>query len=1498
MNTKSYNIHNSVSQNPIPMGRSKMSLLKLFPLLILMISLITTLATAQTLTISKSNNATNPIASGLAFTYTITYSWSGGAPGTLYITDNVPANLDVISALPTSPISTITGNQVTFAISGLTLPSGAGTVQINAMFKPGVTCAGAQACNQASISLNPSQGNAVVSNRDCVTAGTPTNKWIFEKRLIAGCAIDDEVYFMISITSPPGSDIGGLNLTNLSLSDFLPPGAVITGVIAGGWGGWSGWTGTTLTGGPSQLTVSPWSPFYVTYVKVKFPSPTFVAGQTAINKADFTFNTPCDQKMITWSDTAKVVLCNGVNSGSIGKWLSLSMYFPNNPSWSPVFTPGCCGTYTMAYNNTGTLTQSNFVMVDDVPPEVDVNTIRTYVPAGNAPLTLEVYNWSAGTCQAVPCTTVVYNTPGYYNLTVPPSCTNVCKVKWSYSGTIGVAAGVYNYLDVCVRTTNYTNGAPVLAGNNIINSVTASATGLAPLTATNIKVVDPTKPKVIPTKLFIGGCTSPGCQVTPGGPFQPGDIVRYRIAVTNIGNANATTCAINDILPAGLTYAGNETYFYGSFNWMIYIYNPPCCSLTVAIPSQIGGSITSPSVGATNLNWTFPVLPGRCDGTVDYFLIDFDVKISDTPPAPPGQYLNTFDFTASNVPTVTSNVAVLTVNAVSQLQAIKEVRKHGTQDPWTPSVLIPANGIADFKLTVKNTGNTYLSNVCVLDIMPHLGDVKVLPAYTGRGSVMDIPYNPADGPVTITPTGFTTYYNTVGLNPSKNPTRSTECGGFCGVADPAGAVTGIFGATPAQTFSLRINANSGVNLAPGASLGIIIPTKVPTPLAPVENTACNSFAIHAYPLGIPSVCLAAESNNACVQVEPPKPCFVLTEQRLNCVGQNSSGNWVYQLQFNITNQSGQNGVLSIIPSSGTIISINPTTLPNNVPTNVNAAYLSAGANGSVCFNVILSGPNHNVLCDTTFCLDLKPCPNPCPCPIQIKFEKPQASQASGNQIWINNLLTVGSVMKIKASIISATVNQTCLFGGTTTYTPAAVISSVAWNPITTVGIGTSEVVWTNSLCPSFNGQQFGMYLDVPSAPSKKCYQIVNICIRYTITDCKCQTCDTVICYRITRKWMPIIYNDNIGIGTTKGGLGLLAEEPNFVQIAMSSDTKGVLTIINPAEDEYTTGITLQSLTLSTSPGVRAIGMKPTLKPWTDGVVGDNGITSTGVLAPGEKMVFNLLYENADLFKTWVNNLKFKFTIAGIPDTLSGMNKITVRTPGAVGGDILLGDNTGDKIPDARTYALFFKNANSTKDTIGKLVLKLKAGQILAVGPYLDNQEVSLSGFSVNGGQFALLPGTPESNTAIMTGIPAGANIGPIYITVTSDNPELITLDYQTLTNSNDIVTEGTVELKSIIGAVNPDGGNNWINIKLSDAQPNPTDGTTTFKFELADNESSVNLVVTNSLGITVATVLNSQPFNSGTHEVTFNPNDLPNGAYYFTITTNSEKQTRKFIILR
>lgn len=1459
----------------------------------------TVIAQAQiTYTITKTNNAPNPVPSGQPFTFTITYSWSGGAPGTLYIVDNLPATLDVLSTLPSVvPV----GNQVTFILSGLSLPSGSGTVQINARFKPGVTCGGTVACNRATITDKPSAGNPVTSNQNCVTAATPTNKWQLTKDWLAGCAVDDQVILRIYLYNPPGSDIGGLNLTNISLSDYLPAGAIIQSVASS----WTGWSGNTLTGGPTSLGVTPWGQWYVAYITVKFPSPTFVAGQTVIDTAVFKFNTPCNPTMITWTDTAKVTLCQGVTQGSLGKYLSLSMYFPNNPGWYPVFSPGCCGTYTLYYTNTGTLGQTSFVMEDILPSKVDLNKIITYVPAGNTPVTVNLYCWSGSTCSTSPCSTVVYNTAGYQTMTGLPA--NICRVKWSYSGTIAVTQYLYNYLDVCVSATDHQTGAPVLAGQNIINTVTAQAASLPTITATHTKVVDAIQPKVIATKLFIGSCDNT-CQVQPNGPFQPGDTVRFRMAVANIGNASATTCSINDLLPTGLSYIGNETYFYGTFNWMAYIYSPPCCSLAVAIPPQIGGTITTPTVGQTNLTWTFPVLPGRCDGLVDYFLIDFDVKISSNPPALAGQYVNTFTMKASNITPVPSNPAYLTVNAIAQLQAIKQVRKQSASgSPCAPSVAVLPGGIAEFDIKVKNTGNTALSNVCLLDIMPWVGDIKVLPPYTSRGSAFNLPYDPIDGAFSITPTGFNPYFRSLTLPQSQNPKRSAVCGGFCGVTDPPGALSDLFTVTvPNQTYSYKVTANSGVNLAPGASLDVIVPAKVPSGIAP-QSSACNSFAIQAIPIGMVNVCLSAESNNACVTVDQLKPCFNITEVKINCVGLNNSGNWIYQLVFTINNISGQTGILSIIPTSGTILALNPTTIPANVPTTVNAIYLS-GPGGVGCFKIILSDQKETKLCDSTFCLELYPCPNPCPCPFRFIMDNQNPTPASGNLVLVNNYLTVvgSNVMKIKATIVSASVTQTC--GHTTsTYTPAATINSTTFAPVLASGLGTPEVTWTNMLCPPITGQQISLYLNIPSAPGYGCYQTINFCIRYTITDCKCNTCDTLICYTLKRKWIPIIWNGGVGDIKFPGkpyhnddkSDGILSLPTAFIQNQMLSDTTGTLTITNPPDDDYTQGIVLYSVSLSTSPGVRAVSLAPHSSDWSSGVSSDLGISSSGTLNPGSALIFDVGYENTESFKTWTDTLRFSYSILGSTDTLNGYNIITVRTPGSTGGDILTGDNSGNKVTNARTFALYFQNANFTKDSIAKLILSVQTGSILAVGPNINNQQVSLSGYLINGGSLTFLVSPPDENSSLLKAIPAGTNIGPIYITVASDSPTSIVLNYQTQTSSSDVITNGSLELTNPLTAVSGQEPNpNATSIWLSDAIPNPTDGSALIRFELQKDEQNVSLFVSDVRGTRVATLIDGKGMVAGSHDITFDPGMLPNGVYYYTIIIGSTTQTRKLVILR
>ncbi len=941
-----------------------------------------------TLTLSKAHNAPSPVPSGQPFTYTLAYGWSGGAPGTIFIRDTVPAGLDVISTLPSA---TISGNIVTFQLTGVTASAGAGTVQINVRFKPGVTCNGDRACNTAYIRSEGSD-KAIASNSVCVTARA-SNKWTFEKALVAGCALNNDVIFRICVMNPSGGDIGGLNLTNVQLTDVLPAGAVVTSVS----GSWSSFTQTgtsvTFSGGPTTLPVSPWNSWYCVYLNVTFPSATFSQGQTVVNSASVRFNTPCDVgRPVTLSDTASVTLCAPNPSGALWKGLSINIYFPSNPYYYPSFSPGCCGTYTLSYQNNGNVAQPGFVMEDIIPSTLDLNTIQTNVPSTNLPVTVDVFCWSGGSCSATPCTTVTYTTAGLKSLTsLPP---NVCKVRWTYGGSIAVTQSVQNYLDVCVRTASYASPfTPVVPGQNIINTVTAQATNLAQISATNTKPVDSIRPKILATKFFIGACGST-CNPETAGPFVPGQTVRWRMAVANVGNLAATPCTITDALPAGLSYAGNVKYFYGASSWMTNVYSPPCCSLTTTVPSQVGGTMTTPAIGATNLTFTFPTLPYRCDGTVEYLIIEFDTKISDAPPAPPGQYNNTFTFGAGNLPTpVTSNQATLTVNAVAQLTLLKEVRQKPS-GTFSSSATVAPGAQAEYRLRLTNTGNLTLSNICLLDIMPHIGDITVLPGYSPRGSQFDLPLTAAGS--VVAPGGYTVGYNSSAN--TRNPVRTSVCAGFCGVVDPgtgvgAGTLTaGTYGAYASSTYSFTASGGS-TQLLPGATLDILVTATVPQGTKPGLN-ACNSFAVQATPLGT-TTCLSTQSVPSCLTVaeNPSSGCdrLWLEGRADSCCGyslivSNHLGG-VASLAYNVLPVGGNtpSGVVhsvqtapclptSTVPAniSGTtsgLLNFNPS-CTQNAPMQLNIDAASTTASGEICIELIatiVTKTGQKIECRDTVC---------------------------------------------------------------------------------------------------------------------------------------------------------------------------------------------------------------------------------------------------------------------------------------------------------------------------------------------------------------------------------------------------------------------------------------------------------------------------------------------------------------------------------------------------
>ncbi len=869
-----------------------------------------------TLNINKANNAPVPVQSGVPFTYTIGYSWSGGVPasGTLIIQDVLPASLDALSPYTNYPSGTVYSsgtNTVTYTQTGITATAGSGVLQVYVQFKQGTTCDGTVACDTARIM--ESQGRWLNSNASCATAKAHNN-WTFENQLYAGCAAcpGNDVIFRVIIMNPTGQ-VGGLNMTNVQLNYSFPlsSGAVISDVTLGPSSpsvtacptytySWcrsaTGSNSITVNLDPSTY-LSLWNYWVVLYVHVNFPCNQ--VGNSVISNASLSYKTPCDRdKPLNFSDTAKVTLCTAVTKGSLYKDFIVPTYNPYNPYFFPgTITPGCCGTYRIIYSNTGTVSQTGVVITDTVPGSMDVSQIFTDIPSGMGPVKVEAWKYPSGPWTVIQAAKAAPGTD-----VIPVATMPVSKIRWTYTGPMPVATTLQNSIDVCVRVTNFKTGAPVIATQLIIDTVVAQTSSGLNYVAYNVLTVSQTSPHLIAEKAFIGTCDGTGAH--PGGPWFPGDTVRFRIAVANLGSATALPVTLTDLLPAGFTYQGHETYYYGVITpvgWWLSPYSPQCMAYPPSnpVPAQVGGSITTPAIGTqapANCLWTFPKLPSRCDGTPEYFIIEFDVRVSDAPvPTLPGTYANNFTVTATNATSATSNNAYIVISSRPSVLAKKEVRRTpgGT---FGPSAVIPPGGTGEYRLTVKNTGNVPMSNVCLLDILPHTGDIGVLPPYATRGSAFNILASPG---ITLTPAvGFSTSYytNATPANPAGtvNPSRLNTCAGFCVASDAPGAVvTGSYvAANPAGgTYSFKVSANATVTLAPGATLQVIVPFTVPMNVK-VGAMACNSFAYQCNPTGS-TTCLAAEPTDVCITVRPDSgtgsggpccPCDTLSLAPTNIYG--------------------------------------------------------------------------------------------------------------------------------------------------------------------------------------------------------------------------------------------------------------------------------------------------------------------------------------------------------------------------------------------------------------------------------------------------------------------------------------------------------------------------------------------------------------------------------------------------------------------------------------
>ncbi len=790
------------------------------------------------------------IPSGVNFSYTILFTAPAGATS-VSIQDMIPASLEVVPPFPvpaavcgTTPSLTVTGpigsQTVNYNLTGLpTTCAASGSFTIVVKFKEGTTCNGEAARNRAEILVNDKwQPTPYVS-----TTAIANDPWKVSKSILSGAFVnpsggscgymmspDDTVKYRVYVmkNSPYWGNVSGqMNMTNATVTDILPAGAVMISNTCG-----ATQVGSTITwdvNSPSQLldAANPYAYAYCDF-EIYYPAASFPVGATINNEVTLS-GTICNQQVSHTSNQTCIEVLNFTpnQSANFQKYISLTNR-----------VPGCSGVYTIVFCNNGNVALSAFDINDAIPAGVSVDQIAVYNSAGS-PLSL---NLNGSLHSTIASTS--YNTG--------PLAMGVNNIQLQMTGSLPVSSCIYMYVYFTIE--------PNPTGTVITNC--ANFDGLANSLTLQPTCVDFTVEAGAPKPCLIKDICSPATS------YEPGDILRFRLRVQNIGSADLTGAAIQDVLHSNFSYLGNESYYVAT------TYNPACSSGGSLPSGTTAWPGVSPSHSGNNLSWSLPDIGSDCQlfytaycgaygtSSLPYHFIEFDVAVDSL--AMPGVTPNSYDISGGNLTsTVTSN----TVNVLVVASFGQEVTKQVSIDGGTTfnsTGTVNQGASARFRLNYKNLSNVPVTEVQMVDLLGRndgTNDWLVLNRSVPRGSQFDLSYNLNHSTSTV-PTGIP-------------PTLTLDYSSILNACLPAyginlGCNANTWTASPAN--NIRMDYGS-YNLAPGTMLKEDFDIGIPAS-AMVNQTVCNDFAalvtanfllngtpqtVTLTPIAAPPICLTVDT---------------------------------------------------------------------------------------------------------------------------------------------------------------------------------------------------------------------------------------------------------------------------------------------------------------------------------------------------------------------------------------------------------------------------------------------------------------------------------------------------------------------------------------------------------------------------------------------------------------------------------------------------------------
>jgi uncharacterized repeat protein (TIGR01451 family) len=992
--------------------------------------------------------------------------------------------------------------------------------------------------------------------------------------------------------------------------------------------------------------------------------------------------------------------------------------------------------------------------------------------------------------------------------------------------------------------------------------------------------------------------------------YTPGSIFRYRLRIQNIGGLPLSGTILTDVLNPNLQYIGNPSY-YTLNTW----YQPNCNPNPS--PGDIWPSVTLGYNSGTNtVTATLPTIPAACQnifynacgmyGTpgVPYYYIEFDVKVRDTSAL--GNVPNTFALSggALGTTTVTSNIENVLVVGVVGFNLNKDVKKPNDTTFSSSLNVTPGSNVV-FRLKMNSSGTAALTHITFADLLPldaTPNDQKILQSCASRGSQFNIFYNSAFGvPVPVVPSPYNnpsaTLANVNNLTPAGAPGTSFTIGCGSGGSWSSGVAAGN------KNFAEYFGATAvGLTGAEFQFIGKIDPLAIP------KQIACNTFAASGWTKHLIQSNLLSyqragqlESPKICLTVDSVKPCLENGKIDVKCLEKDPKTGY-QQYQFVMSASSCAPGTLTITSPDGTFVPATFTIASS--PWNFTSTFTHTNANNPIkIYYSIVCG---NVECQDSIMRDLPDCPTTPPpgcCDQFIKIIKDPKiffNSATGF-VGLSTPMIAGPapIKRFSATIVSAQLRKVC---GNTANPWQRIYGDITAGSLIVqpnpgpqfLSIFSREAVWgpTDTCVSWMNSANLNLQmLFPPFSGTKFCRDSLRFGIRYSFTDCKCVTCDTVIFHTIVRKltyipWDPTGNGHNglppvIEKGNESNGSHIQAGTPSQTSLVMSSKTEGTFWLISPNDSENQVVVKgVEFISPEADFGSIKYGQ-------TSGKVNGKNASIDVEAKAGDTREILLTFKNDALNKFSVYAV-FKYTLPGITDIIySDPIPYSAIVPGLTPD--LLGVDKGTKPTGVKTYAIFMHNKNGYDENVSAISLKgISKHSVLAVGP----PQVGKNGILI-------YPRLQEDGTYLIA-MPAsgssalpGTVVKPIFLTFAGDGTTDPELSFITYNEQDGKLSEGTFKLSDPISKVNESGEESGIGMLV---YPNPASKSASISFNISQVISSVNIKVYDLLGNQVASVLTNGTLDTGTHIFNFDTGGLSAGNYIIELSSPKLVQNASFII--